>query len=284
MRSGAAKMRLTCPNCDAQYEVPDEVIPSEGRDVQCSNCGDTWFQSHVDASDPIEAASEYTLDPSDDDVEVLAEIEEADAVEPPEPVQEEEHQQESAPAQTHLDSSVKDILREEAELEAQIRAEEAGSGIESQPELGLDNISDESERRAQEAQDRMARIRGADAESNAPAEADPITIPDSRRGLLPDIEEINSTLHADGDKPDATTAVSPVSVTAKTKRKSNFTRGFALAIVFATVMAMVYLNAPRIAQSIPQADPALNAYVAGIDKTRLWLDGKIGELVPDSGE
>ena len=25
-------MRLTCPNCDAQYEVPDEVVPATGRD------------------------------------------------------------------------------------------------------------------------------------------------------------------------------------------------------------------------------------------------------------
>ncbi|MEL7204552.1 MAG: zinc-ribbon domain-containing protein, partial [Pseudomonadota bacterium] len=36
-------MKLTCPNCAAQYEVPDEVIPETGRDVQCSACGDTWF-------------------------------------------------------------------------------------------------------------------------------------------------------------------------------------------------------------------------------------------------
>ena len=42
------EMRLICPNCGAQYEVPDEVIPEDGRDVQCSNCGDTWFQSHPD--------------------------------------------------------------------------------------------------------------------------------------------------------------------------------------------------------------------------------------------
>ena len=41
-------MRLICPNCDAQYEVPDEVIPTSGRDVQCSNCGQTWFQHHAD--------------------------------------------------------------------------------------------------------------------------------------------------------------------------------------------------------------------------------------------
>ncbi|MDP3341596.1 zinc-ribbon domain-containing protein [Frigidibacter sp.] len=37
-------MRLTCPNCAAQYEVDDRVIPAAGRDVQCSNCGQAWFQ------------------------------------------------------------------------------------------------------------------------------------------------------------------------------------------------------------------------------------------------
>jgi predicted Zn finger-like uncharacterized protein len=38
-------MRLICPNCGAQYEVADNVIPASGRDVQCSNCGNTWFQA-----------------------------------------------------------------------------------------------------------------------------------------------------------------------------------------------------------------------------------------------
>lgn len=37
-------MRLICPNCAAQYEVDASVIPDAGRDVQCSNCGQTWFQ------------------------------------------------------------------------------------------------------------------------------------------------------------------------------------------------------------------------------------------------
>lgn len=46
-------MRLTCPNCGAQYEVPDDVIPAAGRDVQCSNCGNTWFQAHPDHADPV---------------------------------------------------------------------------------------------------------------------------------------------------------------------------------------------------------------------------------------
>ena len=37
-------MRLVCPNCEAKYEVPDDAIPDNGRDVQCANCGHAWFQ------------------------------------------------------------------------------------------------------------------------------------------------------------------------------------------------------------------------------------------------
>jgi predicted Zn finger-like uncharacterized protein len=36
-------MRLVCPNCGAQYEVSDDLIPPSGRDVQCSACNQTWF-------------------------------------------------------------------------------------------------------------------------------------------------------------------------------------------------------------------------------------------------
>ena len=36
-------MRLLCPKCYEEYEVTDDVIPGEGRDVQCSVCDETWF-------------------------------------------------------------------------------------------------------------------------------------------------------------------------------------------------------------------------------------------------
>lgn len=51
-------MRLVCQNCDAEYEVDDTAIPPGGRDVQCSNCGHGWFQTHpeVEAEQEAEAA------------------------------------------------------------------------------------------------------------------------------------------------------------------------------------------------------------------------------------
>ena len=59
-------MRLMCPNCEAQYEVSDSVIPLHGRDVQCSNCGQTWFQTHPQA-EPEAAADEDDPDYGGDD-------------------------------------------------------------------------------------------------------------------------------------------------------------------------------------------------------------------------
>ena len=35
-------MKITCPNCNTSYQVPDDYIGAEGRSVKCANCGDTW--------------------------------------------------------------------------------------------------------------------------------------------------------------------------------------------------------------------------------------------------
>jgi predicted Zn finger-like uncharacterized protein len=36
-------MRLTCPSCGAEYEVPDGMVPAAGRHVQCTACHTRWF-------------------------------------------------------------------------------------------------------------------------------------------------------------------------------------------------------------------------------------------------
>ena len=60
-------MRLICPNCSAQYEIDASLVPDEGRDVQCSNCGHTWFElppaeDAFDAAEDLAPASEETFD------------------------------------------------------------------------------------------------------------------------------------------------------------------------------------------------------------------------------
>lgn len=324
-------MRLTCPNCGAQYEVPDDVIPEEGRDVQCSNCGDTWFQqaagftlatgdigseaqdndpqpqsvaqedppatSRPDASTPedsdlqtegeeAESASEQFADPAPAEDAATASPQEdtsrqdaEDAITAPQSdaqetrqnlVQDTNARSEAAPQQRRIDPALGEILREEAEREASLRASDHGQvqGLETQPNLGLDDLPENEEaRRTRQASDRMARIRGEDPRRLA-AEASGL-----KRGVLPDIEEINSTLRAADPPPPP-----PMSDMAPKPRKSGFTRGFALAILAILALVMIYSNAPQIAELLPQADPYLSSYVTWVDQMRLWLDAQVTQL------
>lgn len=74
-------MRLICPNCSAQYEIDASLIPDEGRDVQCSNCGHTWFElppappAYADLPEPEPAAQEEEPAFSDDTDEETAPVE-----------------------------------------------------------------------------------------------------------------------------------------------------------------------------------------------------------------
>ena len=277
-------MRLTCPNCGAQYEVPEEVIPPEGRDVQCSNCGDTWYQTHGQPPEPEDTVDTAPRGPEPDSDDLRAALhgtepkrKQAKATDDDEDEDSVDHGRPDKGDQgkRNLDPSVTDVLRQEAEHEAQLRAAEKDSSLESQPDLGLDNMPDEPARRAREARDRMARMRGEN-----PAPVDDPADSASRRGLLPDIEEINSTLRSTSDNPVPRTEVSRVRAETKRKKKGSFRRGFALAIILIVLLTLTYANAPKIAETVPQAGPALNIYVDWVDQGRIWLDAKLGSFVP----
>ncbi|MEM9636593.1 MAG: zinc-ribbon domain-containing protein [Pseudomonadota bacterium] len=288
-------MRLICPNCDAQYEVPDDVMPPEGRDVQCSNCGQTWFQAHPDTEQEEQDAlsrvaqeDEEVVFPSDDaapqttDPEPEAETAESEndnIEEQPEQAQEPEVAEEpefdeipAAPRRKPLDPAVADVLREEAELEKKARQNETAGSVESQPDLGLNDAdgSDEARKRARETRDRMARMRG-EAPSLPVVEATAVS--GSRRDLLPDIEEINSTLRSNSDRSPGEDAGQTAQVEEREKR--SFGRGFVLMVVLAALLALLYVFAPQLADALPQADPWLSAYVGMVDQWRMWLDTKV---------
>ncbi|WP_425040929.1 zinc-ribbon domain-containing protein [Primorskyibacter sp. S187A] len=280
-------MRLICPNCDAQYEVPDNVIPEGGRDVQCSNCSSTWF---FNPQDPLE--DEEDLETVDDSAAPPPEEIEEPTTEPPAPAPD-------MPQRRTLDPALEEVLREEAEREARARAAEQET-LETQPDLGLDDMdtADEAAKRAREARERMARIRGdtpapPEAE-NAPSSPEMAPMDSSaavaagavaaasvaegtRRGLLPDIEEINSTLRADEDRS------SPQSTEAKhrddPRRKGGFGKGFIWTLAFFAVAIALYLAAPQITAALPQAAPVLEPYVATVDMARGWLDQRILNLM-----
>ena len=258
-------MRLICPNCDAQYEVPDDVMPETGRDVQCSNCGQTWFQHHPDHM-PSEDTARSVPAP---DEEV------APPPPPPSPAPERERKQ--------LDPAVADILRQEAEAEQEARRQAQQTGLESQPDLGLDleerPREDDTERRAREARERMARMRGEDVEAPSDCVGDSASNAaalNSRRDLLPDIEEINSTLRASAGR-SGSTAEYEADIEAPThqRKKRGFRTGFVTVLLIVLVLAVFYIAAPRIGAQVPALEGPMQGYVAFVDQMRLWLDDQV---------
>ena len=281
-------MRLICPNCDAQYEVPDDVMPPEGRDVQCSNCGNTWYQGHPDEVTAAEAVAD--MEPQEDEEFVNFDTPE------PEPVVEEEEDDGDAPdtfeespapkpsedrpmpTRRELDPAVADVLRAEAELEEQARRNEMGS-MESQPELGLSEGSDDADKRAREARERMARMRGEAPAVASETTQDASTSADlgSRRSLLPDIEEINSTLRSNSDRSPTNDPGQTAQIEVQEQRSSR--RGFVFAVALVSVLALAYSFAPQIANAVPQLESAMTTYVIMIDTWRDWLDAQVTNML-----
>lgn len=125
-------MRLICPNCVAQYEVDEGIIPPEGRDVQCANCGHNWFQ---DALQMLATDVDMKTGTGDPDSDVSAELfndlegtidhqtSNTPAQEPlpdpndilPEDVAPTAERDEPPMPSSRLDQDVLDVLRSEAE-------------------------------------------------------------------------------------------------------------------------------------------------------------------------
>lgn len=261
-------MRLICPNCGAQYEVADDVIPEDGRDVQCSNCAHTWFEGRG-ASDEEDEFSEEAAAPSieldsqnvDDDALWGAE---AYAAKPAPAAK-------MPPKRQELDPSIADILREEAAREAAARRAEADSAFDDQADLGLDSVAPAPDQRSRESQERMAKLKGKEPIASAVA----ATVASSRRELLPDIEDINSSLRSEAER--STGYAEPAIVEAKQRR--GFRTGFVSVLLLLAVLATMYVFAPQISTKIPAVEGALNTYVATVDKGRLWIDAQLRNVL-----
>ena len=272
-------MRLICPNCSAQYEVPADVIPAEGRDVQCSNCQETWFQTHPDTEPQTDVTQTLKEHFAQTEPEAAPIPEQSDAVSETDPIDyeferaldqeldtiaEDDPDIALAPAITHerskreIDPSVADILREEAQREREQRAAET---FEHQDEFALDADEPTSDPQPEKSGyidpklddlDEMYK----DTASDAPA---------SRRDLLPDIEEINSTLRRDKK------SANREEPETQAQRNASGRRGFRAAIILLLLAVAVYAYADLITSNVPQLVPYLDAYVAQIDQWRAAL-------------
>jgi predicted Zn finger-like uncharacterized protein len=283
-------MRLVCPNCDAEYEVDSSAIPASGRDVQCSNCGHAWFQSHPEAEPESAAATsgpapvpepaeewepEYVAAPPPEAApEPQAEPHAASHPEPeaapgPEPedvlAAEIAEVPPPAPVARSIDDSVLAVLREEAARETAARQAEARPpALETQTEMPL----------APAAPPRAPRP----VEPAAPLpEVEAAVRP--RRDLFPAIEEINSTLRATSERGDDPDMQHAPAVTAERAGRAGFGRGFVALVLLGVILLALYVFAPLIGAAVPALAGAMTAYVAGVDSLRLGLDGTLRDLV-----
>lgn len=315
-------MRLICPNCSAQYEIDGSLIPDEGRDVQCSNCGKTWFElpqppeefSDIAAApEPVEVQEPDYVGGTPEEDEPEAKATEASAepvdVEPePEPKEEPESEPEddregesqwddepppddeepeeeeeeddwnwpqsrlvtpaaaapaaaAAPQRRAADHAAREILRQEAEQELAMRRAKPSAPLESQLDMGLEDRHDrDTPSRALRA--RMARLRSDEV---SPKDSDD-GYDAPRRDLLPDIEEINSSLNPSKRK----------SAESEAEKRSGFRLGFAAMIALAVVMVLAYTQAPAIASSLPGTENAMIAYVDWANSARDAISGLLG--------
>jgi predicted Zn finger-like uncharacterized protein len=258
-------MRLTCPNCSARYEVDASMIPPEGRDVQCSNCGTTWFQA---GSQDLEITVDDAIEP---DIAANAPAEEprAEDVDDIEP----DNSGRPEPTKRGLDPSLQEILREEAAREASLRRAE-GRGVETQEELGLSDAAPAApapqipEADPEFDEETLAAILASDTTTTTASAAAA-----SRRDLLPDIEEINSTLRSTSDRVATEAEASDLETVDLTpRRRRGFRVGFGLILLLTAISVAIYANTSLIVERVPSLAEPITGFVEQVDVARLWFD------------
>jgi len=250
-------MRLTCPNCKAQYEIDGSAIPDTGRDVQCSACATTWYQ-YPEGQDP---APPLPADADHDTGAPNGTPAGTGAGPAPQP----------DTRTPRIDQSVLDVLREEAARELTERRRNNTSGLETQGDLGLvtrPRPSGTTQR--PETADPLPGEADAGADTPGPAP--------SRRNLLPDIEELSSTLQP-GNAPRRTGGAESTLPAAAPDDRAGFRQGLSLVLLVAVLLVGLYALAPMIARNIPALAEPLAGYVALVDSLRASVSETLRGLI-----
>jgi predicted Zn finger-like uncharacterized protein len=261
-----------------EVAAAEDVSGAEEEPALADDAGDT----DAAAEDVSEAEAEPAPadDAGDTDTPALADEGEPDSAAPDEDTAEEPEADgdDDAPLpaaskselrRRTLDEAVLGVLREEAERENRVRKVEE-TALESQPDLGLAAVSDFDE---SQSRDRVVRVRGDEDD----LDDDALVTRASRRELLPDIEEIKSTLRATSERGDEPAAMDAPETLAR-RQRSGFRRGFLTALILAFIVVLVYVLAPAISNAVPALEPALTAYVDAVNAVRIWLDTQMQAL------
>ncbi len=176
-----------------------------------------------------------------------------------------------------IDPDVRDILRAEAEREARLR--QAAHPVETQAEMPLDEAPQDAERARKRAE-------FADAEDAfTVAAASAAHAGGSRRDLLPDIEEINSTLRATEDRRDTGDGDEAVATDRAdaARRRKGVRLGFFVTLAVTAGLIWVYVNADMLSRNVPAIGGAVEGFTTQVDGARYWLDA-LARRLAESGE
>jgi predicted Zn finger-like uncharacterized protein len=265
-------MRLICPNCSAEYEIPDDAIPEGGRDLQCSSCGIAWF-SKLDETDSLPQATSQA-EPTQ--VEPKAVSDQKQPISNPRPLGPSPALNTSANLPP-LDTAVAEVLRQEAAVEVRRRSNDGAGGVESQPDLGLDALGGTAtaQRHARETRERLARIRGVPEQASAAGSGLTTPLPETDKTAdLPDLEALNSSLRqAEGDVSMASLSNSAPAF----YQQAGFFAGFLFIVSIAAVLALTYSQTGLISQIVPDLSEPLEYYQMAVDQARGWLDQQADE-------
>ncbi len=256
-------MRLICPNCDAQYDISDDAIPEGGRDVQCSSCAHTWFQTEK----PVVAGRTS----ADLMANAIAGARQDPRPKPP-----------AEPERKPLDNSISAILREELAHERKARSTEAPPATQAaappatvDPEETLRRISRltriEDGTPAAAAASIAATSRGATAAAaTAAAATGAAAAADPNIRAVPSIDEINASLRARAEASDQS-GLTEAEKQDVSKRRG-FRRGFFFVLILLAILIAPYFLQDQINENLPQVRPYMATYVETVDQLRVRLN------------
>lgn len=230
-------MRLTCPNCAAEYEIAAHLVPPDGRHVQCTACHTRWFARP--AVEPAPASIE-------DEDEILRRLE----------------------ARPRLVSSVAPVVVPLSPPVPPTPPAEVPDPVDVEgPEDVVAELEDAAEPTTVEDVPAEPEVPEGGREAEEPRELRPALVPATTEP--PRI--VNLPAPSGRARLDLTVEPGPAPMTLLPS--SRFGHGLVLALVVVALAAAAYLWRAPIAAQVPAAAPALAAYGDLVDDLREALAG-----------
>ncbi|WP_347139528.1 zinc-ribbon domain-containing protein [Paracoccus sp. SSK6] len=249
-----AEIRLICPGCAAEYRLPENAIPPEGREVECSACGNVWQAT----AQPV-------------GVTVADDLPSASAL---------------PPLNRRLPDTVLDILRDEVEHERRARAAEDGAPplpAPASPPAASPRAAADPEWPATTITTAITPHVAPVAEVSPPL---PQPSPDPASFLKRPAALGTTTSLPQGETPVQDQAPpaprqparpAPVPVLVPRPRRGGYAVGFGLAALLAAACVALYALAPVMADQGAFGE-GLMQLRGQVDEARLWLQDRAASL------